>query len=191
MSVVGIDPSLAATGIVTQSGHYLVTSKPQGQDVKSRCVRYVSMASRVLQHIPTDTSLIVIEGYSHGSASRATHAIHEYGGILRERLTSQRSARIIEIPPATLKIFFTDHGNATKDVMARHARDRYLLSDHITKNDNLVDAFALYRVGMLTHNGIDSAIDELERQGFMHVTDPSRRKRAAKKRKAKDAKKKK
>lgn len=191
MTIVGIDPSLAATGVVTSIGYHLVTSKPQGQDVKSRCLRYASLASRTLHHVPPDAMLIVIEGYSHGSASRATHAIHEYGGILRERLTSQRSARIIEIPPATLKIFFADHGNATKDVMARHARDRYGLSDHIAANDNLVDAFALYRVGMLAHNGIDSAIDELERQGFMHVTDPSRRKRAAKTRKAKDAKKKK
>jgi crossover junction endodeoxyribonuclease RuvC len=73
--------------------------------------------------IGREPALIVLEGYSYGSAQRA-HEIGELGGIIRVELHLSAVPWAV-VPPAVLKKFVTGKGNAPKDVVRLEAYKRF------------------------------------------------------------------
>lgn len=170
--IIGIDPSLTATGICwgdKAPTFKLIGSKPSKPSVRFRIERFDRLAQDVawICH-GLSPKAIYIEGYSFGSQGAGKISTCEYGGLLRFWLMANCDAKIIEVPPSTLKKFFTGSGNAKKCHMHYTAATRY---NQTESNDNLIDAFALWRLGMLDNMKYPDLIDEIEVAGFDHYQD--------------------
>lgn len=173
--IIGIDPSLVATGVCfgDNEPHYkLFGSKPTPPDVRSRIARFDDLATRIASFVEARfPTVIYIEFYSLHSKSSGTSSICEFGGILRRELTILTQAPIFEVPPTTLKKFFTGKGNAMKFMMLDNAKERY---NQQIDNDNLADAFALWRLGSLVHMDYPNVIDQIEDDGLDHYLNPDK-----------------
>ena len=75
--------------------------------------RFTNLSTFVLENLPANPK-VFIEGYSFGSRGRALFQIAENGGILKYRLTRHKYEII---PPANIKKFATQKGNADKEQM--------------------------------------------------------------------------
>jgi crossover junction endodeoxyribonuclease RuvC len=150
VSVVGIDLSLASTGVALVTGAavdiFRIVSKGTKTDtVAERVNRLADITSRILQLIPADTDLVVVEAPSLGQSRQA-------GEHLRAGLWWYLVARLhlaghhlVEVPPALLKKYATGRGNAAKDEVLAAVVRRYPHPD-VTDND-LADALVLAAMG--------------------------------------------
>lgn len=170
--IIGIDPSLTGTGLCwgdKTPAFNLIGSTPSKPDVRYRITRFDDLAQQVAKICrPLCPKAIYIEGYSFGSQGAGKISTCEYGGLLRFWLMANCDAKIIEVPPKTLKKFFTGSGNAKKCHMHYAAATRY---NQTESNDNLIDAFALWRLGMLDTMKYPDLIDAIEVAGFDHYRD--------------------
>lgn len=147
---VGIDLSLASTGValVTGSGveTFRVTSKgTKTGTVAERITRLADITGRVSQLVPPDAALVVVEAPSLGQSRQAGE--HLRAGPwwhLAARLHLQ-GLNIVEVPPALLKKYATGRGNAAKDEVLAAVVRRYPHAD-INGND-IADAVVLAAMG--------------------------------------------
>lgn len=168
--VCGIDPSLTNTGICYgQNEHTLVGigSKTQGQDVRSRILRYENLVAKIDTLLEQITpSLILIEAYAYSRNMAGQMFLGEFGGILRFHLVD-RSPNVIEVAPNLLKKFVTGKGNAPKEVVQAHLAKRYgLLFD----NSDEADAFVLWKMGCVMLGKIESE-NQAQREAIEKVLD--------------------
>lgn len=143
--VVGIDPSLTATGVCGAGLPFTVPTSPTGSAIAERLGRIQGIAGHIANSTPW-AALVVIEGPSFGPQNRAGQA-HLRAGLwwhIAATMTA-RACDLVEVPPATLKKFATGKGNATKaDMrMALYKRAELDIAD-----DNQVDAWWLLQVGL-------------------------------------------
>lgn len=136
-SVVGIDPSLTATGIATVAA---VTTINTG---RKRGMERLAYIENVVFASVLPGELVVIEGYSHGSQHNS-HAMGELGGVIRLDLW-KRGVRYIDVAPLRLKKYATGKGLADKTAVVVAARDRL---GYDGTNDNEADALWLRAIGM-------------------------------------------
>lgn len=138
MRIVGLDLSLTATGVCDYDGAARV--------IKSKNVG-VARLDDILGAINMPVacaSLVVIEGYSYGSANSHAHSLGELGGVIRHALW-RWNVPWVDCPPKTLKKFATDNGNAAKTAMGiAAAKAGYDGPD----DDNCVDAWWLHQFGL-------------------------------------------
>jgi len=103
--------------------------------------------------ICTNADLVVIEGYSFGSAKKQqnsrAHATGEMGGVVRLALFEEDLA-VAEMSPTSLKKFATGVGNCEKGLVLTQAVRRL---DYQGSNHNEADALWLMFAG-LVHLGI-------------------------------------
>lgn len=137
-NIVGIDLSLTATGIAMVDG--VDVFKPTTNGV----VRLALIRDHVIEAVGYRSRLAVIEGYSYNSKDSHAHALGELGGVVRLALMEHGVDYHI-VPPATLKKFACNKGNAGKPDMLDAAR-RCGYTD--TNNDNAVDAWWLRQFGL-------------------------------------------
>ncbi len=143
--VLGLDLSLTATGCACPTcGTGVIASKPQ----TDRIQRLADIAKEIMGHAvvhPDRVDVAVIEGYAFGSArgSSQMHSLGELGGIVRMALWEQ-NIPIVEVPPATLKKWTTDKGNAPKDAMLAAAIRKFGFEG---EDNNEADAFLLAAIG--------------------------------------------
>lgn len=149
-AVIGIDPSLAATGIAWPDGgtETVRGSSKQGDQrlVNLRDTIEIGIKSRC--GWPTDEILAVIEdlpkqAMGAGLTGRAQ-------GVVREVLT-RLSVPYVTVVPSTLKKLYTGSGRADKAEMARAwwaKRENPSPQTLATPDDNQVDAAALRWVGL-------------------------------------------
>ena len=154
--VLGIDPSLAATGLALITDRLDLTastrtirSKPVGNDLAARIARVDDITGDI-EILLVDVALVVIEGPSLNSRDAGTW---ERAGLwwhtVRRCLVT---TPVVEVPPATLKKWATGRGNGDKSaVSAALAR---LWPDVEPRNDNEWDALALAHIGA-QHLGMD------------------------------------
>ena len=121
--VVGIDPSLTATGVCWPDGTTEVITWPgRGVDRLAEVAWWVETTFAHRSHDPAVERrrqvLVAIEGYSMGSARQQSHAhgLGELGGVLRLSLRREGFS-FIDVPPATVKKYATGKGNANKDLV--------------------------------------------------------------------------
>lgn len=139
-AIVGIDLSLTATGIATFDDTFVVKPTVTGME------RLDVLRAAVLAECGP-TGAVFIEGYAMGTARQAgTYAIGELGGVVRYTLW-RHQIPYVDVPPATLKKFATNKGNAGKpDMLDASRRAGYDGSN----NDNAVDAWWLRQFGLYT-----------------------------------------
>lgn len=160
MRVVGIDPSLACTAVaVVEPGLWEVHSLPTksvGNSIDERLERIELIAEFVDQkatpYLNDGPDLILIEGPALGTPRQA--GTWDRAGLwwnIVTRLSVVMRADgtltpVIEVPPATLKMFVTGTGNAGKDRMILDAVRRYGDAFPAESNDE-TDALCLAFLG--------------------------------------------
>lgn len=66
--------------------------------------------------------ITVIEGYAFGAKGSALTALHELGGVMKNKLLAVEAVYVIK-PPAELKAFATGNGRASKEDMVEAAQE--------------------------------------------------------------------
>lgn len=174
-SVIGIDPSLTATGVCWPDGTTEVIKWPhKGVERLAAVSWWVETTLVHRSHDPfaqrRHDVLVVLEGYSMGSARQQSHAhgLGELGGVLRFSL-HREGIPFVDVPPACVKKYATGKGNANKDLVRDAARDRLGLPAGVTSDE--CDAAWLRQIGLaLTGGGVVAvpkthlaALDKLDR----------------------------
>ena len=155
----GADPSLTGFAlslhIATKVAHredYLFSSKPC-EDRFYRLERLLGEAKGPIRECleatksdvfgaPSSAFTIAIEGYAFASQTGKALDRVELGGAFRLWLYSI-GAKIIEVPPSTLKKYVTGKGNGEKSLMLREVFRKW---GYEAKDDNAADAFALCKL---------------------------------------------
>lgn len=140
MKFVGIDPS-TYTGVVCLTegmpDPYLVHfAKARGIE------RVMKIATRVGELLDEwKPEEVAIEGYAYGNVNTLVTLV-EIGTAIRIELY-RRNISWTDVAPPVLKKWVTGKGNATKAEMGASVRARW---DFFSKNDDVVDAYALARI---------------------------------------------
>lgn len=156
--VVGLDLSLAATGVVTlgilRDGEELefsdlIKTKPDSEKTPlaeiERLLRIKQGIIEIIEKVHSGLCLVVIEGLAF--SIRNTTALVQLAGLnylIREYLLLRKIPFVI-VAPTTLKKFITSKGNAQKDLMLLETFKRY---GRTYTDDNLCDGHALAQVGL-------------------------------------------
>lgn len=155
MRVIGIDPSLTATGVADADGAlFTITSKPDDGTVADRARRIATITAHLRPHRLTDAHLVVIEGPAF---SRQGHAwVHLRAGLWWRIVGLLHSAGVpvAEVTPTALKKYATGKGNADKSDMRMALYKRAGLD---VPSDDEVDAWWLRQMG-LAHLGDPDAV---------------------------------
>lgn len=144
MRVLGIDPSLTATGVALPDGSVTTIriKVPKGGAKHVRETDRLIVVRDRVSALLADVDLVVVEGYSYGSGFQA-HQLGELGGVLRVLLT-ETGVTWVEVAPTRVKRYATGKGNANKDAMLQAAR----FAGVNTGDHNCADAWWLRAVGV-------------------------------------------
>ena len=164
--VVGIDPSLAATGVADADGglHTIRTKGKRGDPVAARALRLSMITARLRPYV-VGADLMVIEGPAFGKSNIGTHQ----GAGLWWRIVQLAHAagvRIAILGPSQLKMLATGHGKAEKaDIQAAMQR----ISGRRAADSDQADAWWLRQAGLI-HVGHPDALDALDLPQANRVT---------------------
>jgi crossover junction endodeoxyribonuclease RuvC len=145
--ILGLDLSLTGTGYVCPACTAIGTLKPKSKEM----ARLEFIRQEVVGHAEL-CDVVVLEGYAYGTQRGASqaHSTGELGGLIRWSLWRNHIPYAV-IPPASLKKFVTNKGNASKDEVIIAVSRRW--SDWGGTNNNEADAYALQRMGAAFYNG--------------------------------------
>lgn len=160
MNIIGLDPSVSATGWADSNGHVGLI-KPSTKDVGRRLREIMDLLKPPFRAMkPVD--LCVIEGYSMGGMrGLASQRLGELGGCVRMWLFDN-SIPYVEIPPLTLKKFATGNGRASKQEMIDAANENGAPD---IADDNVADAWWLMTAAELYYSDPE-VYPELEKYGW-------------------------
>ena len=159
MRVVGIDLSLACTGLVSidESGNvdsFAVKTKPQRQEK-----RLIHITGSILSFlVKPKPDLIVIEDYAFMANGQITK-LAELGGVVKTSLFSC-DYNFITIAPSRVKKFACAKGNAKKDQVRLEVYKRWGFE---AKTNDEVDAYALARIGLAVL-GLDDKLTKAQQE---------------------------
>jgi Holliday junction resolvasome RuvABC endonuclease subunit len=159
--IVGIDPSLLATGLVVLNskgeilkqllienkvityGTYKNGNQKTITQVVSGNERLKLIRDRVMAAIKEyNVTAVAIEGYAFAAGGKGRIvSLGELGGVLRLSM-HDAGMKIFEISPNSLKAFVTGNGNADKEMMMESTDRRFGV--HFS-DDNICDAYGLAR----------------------------------------------
>jgi crossover junction endodeoxyribonuclease RuvC len=149
MRVLGLDPSLTATGVALPDGSVstIAVKLPKvGLRHVRETNRLVAIRDRVAALLD-GVDLVVVEGYSYGSGFQA-HQLGELGGVLRV-LLAEAGVAWVEVAPTRVKKYATGKGNAGKADMLLAAQ----VAGVATNSHNEADAWLLRAVGVHAATG--------------------------------------
>ena len=149
MSVIGIDPSLAATGIATAKGAHTIRTEP-GDPLRLQHIYQRVNAAAAGASMSRDGLAVVEDLPTHAKGAGLTGMAQ---GVIRLALINC-DLPYVTIPAATLKKYATGKGNATKADMRMAWYQR---TGEDVRDDNQVDALWLRQIG-LTLRGYSEAI---------------------------------
>ena len=155
MRVIGIDPSLSATGVVdADGGLHTITSKPDDGTVADRARRIATITAHLRPHRLTDAHLVVIEGPAFSRQGQA--GVHLRAGLWWRIVGLLHSAGVpvAEVSPSALKKYATGKGTADKSDMRMALYKRAGLD---VPSDDEADAWWLRQMG-LAHLGDPGAV---------------------------------
>lgn len=156
MLVLGIDPSLTATGLAminpqTRRARVAeVKTTPTTSDLEARSDRQRGIALAVDAFVGSSwPHLVIIEAPSFGSRAKSA-AQHERSGLFWSlvRLSLKYEATIVEVSPRARAKYATGNGNAVKASVVEATLETYRsLLDERELTDNEADALALAAMG--------------------------------------------
>jgi len=138
MRIIGIDPSLTATGIATLDECETIITRP-GDDL-NRLRRIVSEVA----YRAYGADLAVIEGLSFGNRNGKSAERGALHWMIRDRLDRDK-VPIAVVPPTSRARYATGKGNAGKDAVMIACVQRLPL---LVSNNNEADAAILLAMGM-------------------------------------------
>lgn len=145
MRVVGIDPSLTATGIACEDqGIRVATVGSAGRkndSFRKRWSRIQNLTQKVCGMVP-DGAVVVLEAPSYGSRTGSQHDRAGLWWAIYDRLSGHR---VVTVPPTVRAMYATGKGNAGKDQVLAAVVRRYP-SVEVT-NNNEADALVLCAMG--------------------------------------------
>lgn len=152
---VGIDLSLQKTAVVAlhPGGVWWRLHKPALKEMEAGAIERLAV-HRALLHdffdsIP-EPEMTCLEGYAFGRAAQ-NHQVGELGGTARLVLYDRgMAAKAVVLPPATLKKFVTNKGNAQKNVVLREV---YRVWGFEALDDNVADGYGLAQAAMTVSTG--------------------------------------
>lgn len=146
MNILGIDPSLTATGLaVAQNGQWVklevLSNKLRGHErmqyITESIARYVEKMG--------NNDLVVMEGPSYNSTGRSTHELAGLWWLIRHMLWRYAHVKVVVIAPALRAKYATGKGNAGKaDVLAAVMKD---YPDTEILDHNMADAMIFAAMG--------------------------------------------
>jgi len=154
--IIGIDPSLTATGIVVlRNGKVELAETTKNRPELWTIERVKLIYQRIIDIVENLTDgeqwqapdLIVIEGFSYGSKGRSVFDTAYLGWRIREeleRLKNSANTPWIEVTPSQLKKFATSQGTAPKEIILQQIYKRWGVELH---DNNQGDAFVLAKIG--------------------------------------------
>ena len=157
-TVVGIDVSLASTGIGVvidspQTGPgvkwetvpttYRIPSSGQGKPVRNRVERLETIRNAIYNKIPILTHLVVIEAPGYALNEGKAHERAGLWWMIASALVD-RGHVVIELSPTALKKYITGSGKANKDAMLVAMTKLY---PNLTLNNDEADALGLALFG--------------------------------------------
>jgi crossover junction endodeoxyribonuclease RuvC len=156
MIIMGIDPSLTASGIIVLNDTKVIhqevfKNKPNLPTIARVKDIYTQIIRLNLEFAP---QLSVIEGLSFASKGQGTDAIFYLGWRIREEL-EQQNLPWIESSPAQVKKFATNKGTSQKQVMIKEVYKRWGFD---TDDDNLADAYTMARIGLAYLGNTDGLV---------------------------------
>lgn len=137
MNIIGIDPSLTATGVATAAGQLTIATRTGDRDRRlrsisdtlARIIRAENIEVAAIEDLPT---------HAHGAGITGMAQ-----GVIRLTLIAA-GVPYATIPPAVVKKYATGKGNATKADMRMALYQRAGLD---LRDDNQVDAWWLRAAG--------------------------------------------
>lgn len=139
--VVGVDPSLTATGIATRDGCSTITTKPGGWASDLHRLQFIAAAVRT---VARDADLVVIEGLAFMSKNGKASDRAGLHWLIRDRLDAA-GVRVAVVTPTARAKYATGKGNAGKDAVLIEVVRR--LPIHVADN-NEADAAVLLAMGL-------------------------------------------
>lgn len=156
-TVVGLDPSLTGTGVAVitydplrgtpiASTHVVTGTGRKSDTLRQQDTRIRKMRNTIMDSIPRDTDLVLIEGLALGAKGTGMDRLTYLNWLLvSATLCALPDAHPLRVPPATLKKAVTDRGNADKrDMQATVTR---WWPGVPMRDDNAADALALASLG--------------------------------------------
>lgn len=150
MIVLGVDPSLASTGVCFADDEYLTHQSKDKGPKRLIDIRNFVMAIVRAHHV----EMIAIEGYSFSSRNTHAHALGELGGVLRTAFY-EYGVQYVDIPPTVRAKFATGRGNASKSEVVSSISARTGIVWSGSGADDMCDAWVLRQI-VLTKYGQSS-----------------------------------
>ena len=149
--VVGLDPSLRATGLALPDGELLTITTPSCNTLDDKIERVQHVVGKVGVRARIG-ALVVIEGPAFGMNNKATHELAGLWWALVVRLAEQGN-QIAVMSPGQLKKFATGNSNAKKPDMRMALYQRAGLD---IRSDDEVDALWLRQAGLVRQGHPDA-----------------------------------
>ncbi len=175
-NVIGLDLSLTASGVADEFGTSAVrvrSSGPQRLHDLREALMLACHRDTYCMALTCDREghpdLVVIEGYSLGTARQSSHAhgLGELGGVVRLALW-EAGVAYVDVPPACLKKYATGVGNARKEAVLIAAVKR----GAEVRDNNEADAWWLRAMGMDALGFPTVAVPQLHRKALATVAWP-------------------
>lgn len=170
--VIGLDPSLTATGMSNGNTTWLLgsTKESDSPSLMDRGNRLRTLARAVLTRIPQDTHLVVIEGDAPNQTMGQKHDRAGLWWLIVSNLQST-GIHVVEITPSQLKKYATGNGNCNKALVVDQTARRYP-NVETGANDNRCDALWLAAMG-IDHLTGRAAVPAAQRATLAKVRWPS------------------
>lgn len=157
-AVVGVDASIASTGLVVLSeraqAFHRVQTKPRGEDVMSRIERMresvvatVRRIEPILLGAQVDVDVVVIEMPAFGKNNSGTHQLAGHWWLMVHALA--KYAPVAQVATGTLKKFATGDGSSSKEAVhaAAVAAFPHSVPEGFKAGNDVADASVLASMG--------------------------------------------
>lgn len=141
--VVGLDPSLRATGLALPDGTLSTLTQASQATLPDRIARLRRILGQVTQRVPAG-ALVMIEGPAFGMGNKATHELGGLWWALVVRLAEMECTPVV-VAPTQLKKLATGRGTGVSKADMRVALLHRTSVD--LRDDNQVDAWWLREAG--------------------------------------------
>lgn len=146
MRIIGIDPSLVATGVaVTRNGKWLrlsvLKNKLRGHE------RMQFVLNGIMQELDLldEGDLVVMEGPSYNSRGQSTHELAGLWWMVRHLIWRYPHLSVVIVPPAIRAKYATGKGNAKKEQVSQAVQEDY--PDAVIADHNVADAMIFAAMG--------------------------------------------
>jgi Holliday junction resolvasome RuvABC endonuclease subunit len=170
MLFLGVDQSLRSSGVAViseeQESVYLGRIAPAKLSDAPRLAAIRDALQTLITTTP-DIRFAALEGYAYDVGAGRVFELGEVGAVVKLALYDAKIPFIV-VPPASLKQFVADHGNANKTQMRISVLRRW--GYDITQDDEC-DAFGLAQVARAVHLNKGTTRSELEVLKKLRTTD--------------------